>query len=288
MGIIKFIQSFSNGFFDGLFPLITMMGEDYFFMAMVALIYWCINKNFGYKLGFAYLSNGVINSAVKNIFKVPRPYLRDSSIRALRLETAGGYSFPSGHTQCTASFWTSIMLQAKKKWVYFIGILFIILVGISRMYLGVHTPQDVLVGAVLGIGWVFVSNRMFDYAEEKGKKSVFLLFIIPTIIGMFIFRDTDYYKVAGTVISFYVGYLVESKYVKYEVKAELWKQIVKYGVGMGVLLAIKILVKPVLPESIFSDFVRYFLMGAWVTIAAPWIYKHTLSAKESSGPSIRA
>lgn len=288
MGIIKFIQSFSNGFFDGLFPLITMMGEDYFFMAMVALIYWCINKNFGYKLGFAYLSNGVINSAVKNIFKVPRPYLRDSSIRALRLETAGGYSFPSGHTQCTASFWTSIMLQAKKKWVYFIGILFIILVGISRMYLGVHTPQDVLVGAVLGIGWVFVSNRMFDYAEEKGKKSVFLLFIIPTIIGMFIFRDTDYYKVAGTVISFYVGYLVESRYIKYEVKAELWKQIVKYGVGMGVLLAIKILVKPVLPESIFSDFVRYFLMGAWVTIAAPWIYKHTLSAKESSGPSIRA
>jgi hypothetical protein len=156
------------------------------------------------------------------------------------------------------------------------------------MYLGVHTPQDVVVGAILGVGWVFVSNRMFDYAEEKGKKSVFLLFIIPTIIGMFIFRDIDYYKVAGTVISFYVGYLVESKYIKYEVKAELWKQIVKYAVGMGVLLAIKILVKPILPESIFSDFVRYFLMGAWVTVAAPWIYKHTLSAKESSRTSIGA
>jgi membrane-associated phospholipid phosphatase len=156
------------------------------------------------------------------------------------------------------------------------------------MYLGAHTPQDVAVGAVLGVGWVFVSNRMFDYADKTGRKSVFLLFIIPAVIGMFFFRDVDYYKATGTLTSFYIGYLIESRYIKYEVKAELWKQIIKYAAGMGVLLLIKSLLKPMLPAGILSDFIRYFIMGIWVTAAAPFIYKHTLSAKESTGPALRA
>jgi membrane-associated phospholipid phosphatase len=281
MGVIKFIQSFHNGFFDQLFPLITMLGEDYFFMAMVALIYWCINKGFGYRLGFAYLSNGVINSAIKETFQVPRPFQRDTTLRVLRPETAGGYSFPSGHTQCSASFWTSMMIAIKSKWIYIAGTILIILVGISRMYLGVHTPQDVLVGAVIGVAWVFVSNKMFDYAEKTGRKTIFLVFIIPAIIGMFIFRTIDYYKVAGTVISFYIGYLIETNYINFQVKTVLWKQIVKFVLGMAILLAIKVLLKPILPEGMIGDFIRYFAMGAWVTVAAPLFFKHVLCKKDS-------
>lgn len=276
MEVIKFIQSFHNPFFDQLFQLITMLGEDYFFMAAVALIFWCINKRFGYRLGFAYLSNGLLNTTIKQIFKIPRPFERDNTLRALRLETAGGYSFPSGHMQCTASFWTSMMLEIKSKWMYLTGILLIILVGISRMYLGVHTPQDVIAGAAIGALWVFISNKMFDYAERTGKKIIFLVVIIPAIIGMLAFKNNDYYKIAGTVISFYIGYLIETKYIDFQVKTVLWKQIIKYFLGIAVLLGIKVLLKPLLPEVMISDFIRYFLMGAWVTIVAPVIFKYVL------------
>jgi acid phosphatase family membrane protein YuiD len=265
-----------------------MLGEDYFFMAGVALIYWCINKEFGYRLGFAYLSNGLINTTVKQIFKVPRPFERDTTLRVLRQETAGGFSFPSGHTQCTASFWTSMMLEIKSKWLYFVGIILIILVGISRMYLGVHTPQDVLVGALIGVIWVIISNQLFDYAERTGRKTIFLVVIIPAIIGMFVFKTNDYYKVAGTLVSFYIGYLIETSCIKFQVKTVLWKQITKYALGMLVLVAIKALLKPTLPEGMTSDFIRYFLMGAWVTIVAPLIFKQFLSPKSINQIFIKA
>lgn len=280
MEIIKIIQSFHNQFFDWLFQIITMLGEDYFFIAAGALIYWCIDKRFGYRLVFAYLSNGLINTTIKQILKVPRPFEMDSTLRVLRQETAGGYSLPSGHTQCAASFWTSMMLKIKGKWMCLSGIILIILVGISRMYLGVHTPQDVLAGAAIGAVWVMISNSMFDYAERTGRKTVFLFFIIPAIIGMFVFTNSDYYKVAGTVISFYIGYLIETGYINFQVKTVLWKQIVKYVIGMLVILVIKIPLKSLLPESMISDFIRYFLMGVWVTIAAPGIFKYVLCKKD--------
>jgi membrane-associated phospholipid phosphatase len=96
--VIKFVQSFSNPFLDRLFQYITMMGEEYFFVIALTLIYWCIDKRFGYKIGFAILGSTALNSGIKEIFKVPRP-IGEDGIRSLRTETAGGYSFPSGHTR---------------------------------------------------------------------------------------------------------------------------------------------------------------------------------------------
>ena len=273
MSGIYFFQSFSNPVLDAIFQGITMLGEEYFFMAVVALVFWCINKPFGYRLGFAYLSSSVLNSALKNTFQIPRPYLRDSSIRILRPETATGFSFTSGHTQSTAAFFTSFMIKFKKTWLTIIGVIFIILVGISRMYLGHHTIEDVAAAAMLGAGWVFVSNWLFNYAEKTGRQAILLLIVIPAIIGLFIFHDEDYYKVTGTIISFFTGYLIESRYIRFETKARIWQQTVKFVAGMGVLLAIQILLKPVLPDSNLGDLIRYFLMGLWVTAGAPCIFK---------------
>ena len=269
--IIKFIQSFANPYLDKLFVMVTMMGEETFFMIVALVIFWCVNKEFGYRMGFAYLSNGVINGVVKNIFKVPRP-IGEPGIRSLRTETAGGYSFPSGHTQGTTSMWTSIMVKVKKKWMYVLGIVLIVLVGISRLYLGVHRPVDVIFGFAIGITWVFVSNYMFDISERTGKKSIFLVIIIPLIVLLFIIHDADYYKASAVVLAFYAGYIIEPKYIKYDVKAKFLFQILKLVFGAAVLMGIRILLKAVLPQSIISDFFRYFAMGLWVTVGAPYVF----------------
>ena len=71
--IIVFVQSVSNPFLDSFFQLITMIGEDTFFIIMVALVYWCINKDFGYKMGFAYLTSGVLNTVIKEIHESSAP-----------------------------------------------------------------------------------------------------------------------------------------------------------------------------------------------------------------------
>lgn len=269
--IIKYIQSFANPFLDKFFILATIMGEEYFFMVATAIIFWCIDKEFGYRMGFAYLSNSVINNGIKQALKVPRP-IGEPGIRSLRLETAGGYSFPSGHSQSAASFWTFVMVKLKKVWLYGTGIALTLLVGISRLYLGVHRPVDVIVGFVLGTLWVFVSNYMFDVSERAGKKTVFLIFIIPMILLLFVMPYSDYYKAAGTTFGFYLGYMIEPKYIKYEVEAGIHIQVLKVIIGLAVLIGIRILIKLLLPTCLISDFFRYLLMGIWATIGAPYVF----------------
>lgn len=278
--IIKFIQSFSSPLFDKFFILATMMAEESFFMIAAVFIFWCVDKNLGYRLGFSYLSNGVINSGIKESLKVPRP-IGEPGILSKYLETAGGYSFPSGHSQLAASFWTSIMARAKKGWVYVLGAFFILLVGISRLYLGVHRPIDVLAGIAVGVIWVIISNYMFDIAERTGRKYIFLIFIIPMLVLLYVLPNIELYKSSGTVLAFYLGYLIEPKYIRFEVRASMIAQILKLIIGIGIMLGIRIYVKLLLPETLLSDFFRYFLMGIWVTIIAPFIFKLLFTYKKA-------
>lgn len=281
MEFIMFIQSFSNPFLDGLFQAVTMMGEEFFFFAAATLFLWCIDKEFGFRLGLAYISGSVINFALKDIFSIPRP-IGEQGIRSLRLETAVGSSFPSGHTQNAATFWTSLMTNYRKKWIYAVGITSIFLVALSRIYLGVHTPVDVLGGMLVGIGWVPVSNAIFDYAHKTGKKKVFLFFIIPMLLGMPFFYGEYYYRAAGALTGFLAGYIIEAKYVGHHVKAVWWKQIVKYAAGITALLGIRILFKYLLPDFPISHFFRYFLMALWVTLIAPCLFKLLIQAKDQA------
>lgn len=287
-GIIKFIQSFSSPLLDKFFILVTMMGEEMFFMFAAVLIYWCIDKNLGYRLGFSYLSSVMVNTGIKDIFATTRP-IGQPGIRSLRLETAGGYSFPSGHSQSAAVFWTSVMKTVKKRWMYIAGSILIFLVAVSRLYLGVHWPLDVVCGAALGILWVFVTNLMFNYAERTGRKYIFLIFIIPMLALLPVFTVPDYYKTTGTALAFFIGYVIEPKYIKYDVRASLPIQALKLVIGIGVLMLIRIFLNtlllnligvsaeaadsnPTLPVMI-CDFFRYLAIGLWVTVLAPLIFK---------------
>ena len=108
----------------------------------------------------------MVNGAIKDIFKAKRP-IGEPGIRSLKVETATGYSFPSGHTQGTASFWRAIAIYLKKNYMYGISALIIILVAISRLYLGVHYPKDVLFGAIFGILTSFITYKLFNKVNNK-------------------------------------------------------------------------------------------------------------------------
>ncbi|MEL7598421.1 MAG: phosphatase PAP2 family protein, partial [Clostridiaceae bacterium] len=181
--IIKAIQSFSNPILDRSAEYITMLGEEAFFIVIIAVMFWCINKKFAYRLGFILISSMVLNGCIKETLKVPRVFGTEG-IRTLRVKTATGYSFPSGHTQGTASFWISVMSNTSTKWNYIFGIIIIVLVGFSRIYLGVHRPVDIIGAIVISIIWVYIGNKIFDFVEQGGKKSVLLILIIPMIIGL--------------------------------------------------------------------------------------------------------
>jgi membrane-associated phospholipid phosphatase len=270
--IIRFIQSITSPFGDVIFQLISMTGEETFYILVISTIFWCVNKKFGYKLGFALLTGTIVNNALKSIVNSARP-IGISGIRSLRLETATGQSFPSGHTQGATMFWVSFIIQIKKKWVYIVGISMIILIGFSRLYLGVHYPIDIIGGIVIGIIWTFISNYIFDCAQKTGRPLILMIIILPMLIGLIYLREKTYYAISGTVLGFYIGYLLETRYVLYEVKSTRLKQIIKLVLGLGILITLKGTLKVILPISILSDFFRYFIVGLWITVGAPYIFK---------------
>lgn len=255
---------------DYLFLLFTLLGDESLFMVAIAGTLWCIDKQLGYRLGFIYLSSGAFNTALKEIFRVPRPV---GQVRFQpNLLSAEGYSFPSGHAQTVASFWVGLMVCLKKRRVCFLGLLLIAGVSVSRVYLGVHTTLDVVSGIIIGAVWAIVANWIFALAEATGNKAFLLVFVAPALAAAFFFPTPTYLKVSGALLGSFTGYLIEPKYVRYEVKAPFQVQVLKFIIGAAGLFLIRIIIKALLPESIACDFFRYLLIGIWVTLAAPYLF----------------
>jgi membrane-associated phospholipid phosphatase len=272
MDIIQFLQTFSNPFLDKFFELITILGEESIYIIFLGIIFWCFDKKFGYKLAFIFLFSSVANCAVKNIFKAPRP-IGIEGTRSLRVETATGYSFPSGHTQATAVFWTSIIMKYRKTVLYVIGTFTVMLVGISRMYLGVHWPKDVAIGIVFGIVCSVIGSMLFDYSQKTYNKTILLIIVIPAVIGLFFWGNSeDYIKSAAVLCSFFVGYVIEDNYIGFTENAPLSTQLLKFFIGITGILVIKIFVKELLPINEIGYFIRYFLIGIWTTVCAPLLF----------------
>jgi membrane-associated phospholipid phosphatase len=269
--IIKLIQQCANPWLDRFFGAVTMMGTDAFFIALAAVIFWCVDVSFGYRMVFAYMINGAINTVIKEGLRIPRP-IGEPGIRSLRLDTAGGYSFPSGHAQMSASFWTSVMTQVRKRWVYCAGTMLILLVSLSRLYLGVHRPVDVAAGIALGVVWVLISNQIYDYAERSGRRWIMLLLALPVAAGCLFIHTATYIKVAGVTVGFAAGYLIERRYICFQASAPLWQQLVKLIIGLVVVLLIEVGLKALFPPALISDFLRYLLLGLWVTAGATWCF----------------
>lgn len=272
MDIIRYIQQFSNPFLDVFFQLVTMMGEDAFFIFITTVIYWCIDKDLGYKIGFVTLTGASINLGIKEFLKVPRP-IGEPGIRSLRVHTAQGYSFPSGHTQNTTTLWTFFMRNFKHCWVYTTGILAIVMVGLSRLYLGVHTPTDVVGGIVIGAAWVLFCGFLYDNASQDKRKIFVIIATAAAIAGLYVFREANYYKVTGALTGFLAGYLVEPRFIGFDVRARLTMQVFKLAFGLTVLFLLRLILKLIFPELLIFFFLRYMMLILWVTIAAPYIFK---------------
>ncbi len=278
--IIRSIQSISNQFLDTIFKVITFLGDQYVFIALAVVIYWFIDKKKGFKLVFVFLLSTAFTSVFKTIIKRPRPFKEDPTL-LIGTETHG-YSFPSGHSQAIAVE-TSFLYDEygkKKSWVKYVLLSLLILVPFSRVYLGQHYPTDVLAGVILGIGMFILGSYLFK--QMKDKEDLFglglgLIFLITLIILSFLKLDYDKYKdlfvgCAG-FIGFSIGYFLEKKYVKFDVKNHsIKKTIVTLVIGLTGIILIQFGLKEVLPKGVLVlDGLRYLLLGLYATVGTLFI-----------------
>ena len=137
---------------------ITTLGEETAFLVIALILFWCIDKYVGYYTLSVGFIGTIANQFLKLWFRIPRPWVLDENFTILEQarEGAGGYSFPSGHTQSAVGTFGSIAATAKNKKICVAAILIAVLVAISRMYIGVHTPLDVGVSVILAVALIFV------------------------------------------------------------------------------------------------------------------------------------
>jgi len=296
LDIIRWLQSIRTDLLDSFFKLVTLLGEELILIVLLGFIYWSVNKKIGEKIGFTVFISLTLNSILKLVIHRPRPFMVDSSIENLKPESAGGYSFPSGHTQTAATSFFSLYYFLKKNWLLIVAIIITVLVAISRMYLGVHYLSDVVFGAILGILIAWLMSKYFDLIKHIDKVykvllALSLLAVLVVVIvnylgnmtengldaAQFYFDSEAVLKMLGTVAGFIIGVNFEKQHVNFENHRTLWKNLVRFGLGIAVILAVRYGAKALFGlivdseelvvgeafagiTAVMLDFVRYLLI----------------------------
>lgn len=128
--------------------LFSFLGTGNFFFIFIPAVLWCYDNGLGMRLGLALFSTAAINPLLKLGFHLPRPYWVDQKVIALSAEPSFG--FPSGHAQQSASVWGLVGFFRKNRLVMWSSLFIIFMVGVSRIYLGMHFTADVVAGWLLG------------------------------------------------------------------------------------------------------------------------------------------
>jgi membrane-associated phospholipid phosphatase len=128
---------------------VTALGNEEFYLFVAPLIYWCLSATIGLRLGIYLMVSGLVNAGLKFVFHSPRPFWYDSRVHALASETSFG--IPSGHSQNAVVVWGALASSQRRGWGWAAAAILTLLIGISRLVLGVHFLSDIVLGWLIGI-----------------------------------------------------------------------------------------------------------------------------------------
>ena len=292
----------------------TFLGNENFFFLILPLVYWSIDAKVGLQIAFIWTTSNYLNAIVKMLFAAPRPYWVSAQVEPLSVEhTFGIPSGHAQHAAALWGIMAAGTQRAGRRWAWIAAILIIFLIGFSRLYLGMHFVHDVLLGWLLGFLILFVFLRFWDpvVAWLKGKTMsqqvliAFLVSLLMIVIGFLTYAPLNAYVFpmewtdnalrvgplpdpvsvegiltsAGMLFGLAAGVAWITSRGGYETLGPLEKRALRYVIG---LLGIVILWYGL--GEVFSRgetwiplvlrYIRYSLVGFWVTAGAPWLFFH--------------
>ncbi len=301
-----------GGWLAGVMKASSFLGQEEFVMLFLPAIYWCWDSALGFRVGaILMLSNGV-NTIFKLVFHAPRPYWVNPEVKAVSAESSFG--LPSGHSQNAVALWGRLAVSLRRKWVTYTAAAIIFLIGISRLYLGVHFLTDVLVGWLIGgvLLWLVV-HLEGPISAWLGPKQVglqilwaFIAAITLILLGLVVrlawgdwqvpelwitnagaqglgqsidpLKIDGLFTVAGTWWGMAAGYAwFTRRYGQFDAGGAWEKRGLRFAIGLLGLAILYAGLGQILPRS--SDalgytlrFIRYALLGGWVSAGAPWVF----------------
>ena len=292
MGFLYALESVRTPFLNTVLGLITQLGGETVYLVAAIFIFWCVDKRMGYYVLTVGFTGTVVSQALKITFRIPRPWVLDGNFTIVESARAAatGYSFPSGHTTNVFASFGCIGRWTKRGWLRALCAAVIVLVAFSRMYLGVHTPLDVSVGALIGLVLMLALYPLFRDMDRRPDTMYWVLGAMLAAVLLYLCyvelwpfpADVDAdnltsarqsgYSLLGASSGMLLAYFLDRRYIRFDTRAPLWGQAVKLVVGLCLVLAIKTLLKaPFLAlfgNASVATAARYFLVilfaaGVW-------------------------
>ena len=304
--ILLALQDFRNGtgaFLAGFLSKMTWLGEVSTVIVIMALIYWCVSKDFGTYLLMGWSGNRLVNGTLKVTVCAYRPWIRDARIVPYgdSITTATGYSFPSGHTTNAATVYGggAVRKDLPRALRVMLGLL-VLLVGFSRNYLGVHTPQDVLVGMAASVLVMYLTVKLMQWVKLHPEKDIPVA-CIGIVLAIVVARyaavksyptDTDAagkilvegakmandtFKGVGWCIAFLTGWILERRFVRFSTDIPMMKRMTRLTFGLLSYYVVSLIFVPAIKEWITGapgTFISCYLQIFYVTFIFPWLLKY--------------
>ncbi len=302
--IVAFIQGL-GGWLEAPMKLISFLGTEDFYMVALPILYWCVNTTLGIQVGMILMLSNSVNSFLKISFHGPRPYWISSTVKGLATETSFG--LPSNHVQCATVLWGVVAAYLRKGWAWWAAAALVFLIGLSRMYLGVHFPHDVLVGLLVGLVilglfvrfWkpvaAWVKNLGVGMRFGLGFLASVLLAALPLIPLVYLtsidwqppaawaayagqaLSFQDIFTFSGTLFGLLAGLVWINQLGGFQTKGTLTQLLLRFLLGAAGVLILRFGLKAIFPDgetiaAYLFRYLRYAIIGFWVTGAAPWCF----------------
>ena len=295
------------------FSVLTYLGHEMGFLLVAIVLTWCLNKKYGYRLLIIFMVGSFLQQILKSAFMIPRPWILDPAFDAYVVQSAKGaatgFSFPSGHTMTACMSLGALAMFLKKKWAYAAAAVLVLLVAFSRMYLGVHTLLDVVVGLLFGVLLLGFFELALKGREGNDKVlntymyigfglcvclMAYLLIAVPDENASIDVSEThtqavkDAAKLVGAALGMVIGKLIDDRFIHFDTETVWWKQIVKVCVGMAIIIAIWGGLKLVFPKKPLFDGIRYFGMSFVGIGVYPILFRKLFPPKAAPGEVLHA
>lgn len=235
LDLILRLQEMRFGAMDFLAEFLDFAGEELVYIAVIGLIYWAFNKSFGLKMYFALITIVVLTLFFKDALGRPRPY--DVSDAVMPLFEDIGNGIPSGHTGMTVMVFGYLAYHIRKLWVTVLVVFYIMLQGFGRMYAGVHFPQDVIAGLILGAVTLAVYIPLTDPIGKWWQAQHTAIQIgLPLVLGLALMviypADEGMVTIAGLLAFAGIAIWLEQNYVKFVHDESAGKRAAQYMLAL--------------------------------------------------------
>ena len=305
MNILVFLQNFRNGagsFLTEFVSKMTFFGELNTVLVIMAILYWCIDKDFGTYLLMGWSGNRLVNGFLKVTICAYRPWIRDPRILPFgdAIHTATGYSFPSGHTMNAASVYggTAVRKDLPRTLRMVMGSL-VILVAFSRIYLGVHTPQDVLAGIVFGMLTLWLISKMMHWLAAHPDKDMLVFFVgilLAAAVAVYAYLKpypmdydqdgkllvdgakmaNDTFKGIGWCTAFLSGWILERRFVRFSTDVSMTIRATRLSFGLLFYYAVSLIFVPLIKAWIpgaLGTLISCYVQMFYIAFLFPWCLK---------------